>query len=568
MCRRRLGKQRASRNRQLLRHGDDLQFVVEFRGHQFDHLTDGENFVVTTIENLTGRSFGTVDATQHRMGEILRVAVMVQGQSAISNDDPPTAVEDATDDAPFAWNHLQRTIRVRIAKMSSIGMTGEHGLFGAGHTKALLVLCGLTNNGRTFINWNRKTLGGEEPWVHPAPDSRHSTDRDETFRPTNRHFGDPTETTVHRDHKIKLPLGEHPFEIVDVIRIGMDVLDHVRRFGTLMCPPVEDRHVVTSGDETIHNMDARRTRPTHNQRFRHATHPPRTELSRPYRGRSLVYLEAADSWQAEALNNQGDSNMLLEGKVAIISGIGPGLGQELAYVFAREGADVVLAARTESKLQEVADTIAERWPERRTLICPTDIGDADQTQHLVDATIAEFGRVDCLVNSAYIPPPFTMFDKADFAQWRKAFDVTVFGTLQLTQQVAEKMAEAGSGSIVFINSMIQKKPLPTQSGYASSKGALTAAARMLAKELGASGIRVNTASMGWMWGPPVESYVEYAVSTGQSREAVMAEITKDIPLGIIPDDADCANAVAFLASDMASVITGVDLNVNGGEMMM
>jgi len=79
---------------------------------------------------------------------------------------------------------------------------------------------------------------------------------------------------------------------------------------------------------------------------------------------------------------------------------------------------------------------------------------------------------------------------------------------------------------------------------------------------------VNTASMGWMWGPPVESYVEYAVSTGQSREAVMAEITKDIPLGIIPDDADCANAVAFLASDMASVITGVDLNVNGGEMMM
>jgi NAD(P)-dependent dehydrogenase (short-subunit alcohol dehydrogenase family) len=260
--------------------------------------------------------------------------------------------------------------------------------------------------------------------------------------------------------------------------------------------------------------------------------------------------------------------MLLEGKVAIISGIGPGLGQELAYVFAREGADVVLAARTESKLQEVADTIAERWPERRTLICPTDIGDADQTQHLVDATIAEFGRVDCLVNSAYIPPPFTMFDKADFAQWRKAFDVTVFGTLQLTQQVAEKMAEAGSGSIVFINSMIQKKPLPTQSGYASSKGALTAAARMLAKELGASGIRVNTASMGWMWGPPVESYVEYAVSTGQSREAVMAEITKDIPLGIIPDDADCANAVAFLASDMASVITGVDLNVNGGEMMM
>ncbi len=260
--------------------------------------------------------------------------------------------------------------------------------------------------------------------------------------------------------------------------------------------------------------------------------------------------------------------MLLEGKVSIISGIGPGLGQELAYVFAREGSDVVLAARTESKLQQVADEIAAKWPERRTLVCPTDISDAAQTQHLVDATMAEFGRIDSLVNSAYLPPAFTMFEDADLDDWRNAFDVTVFGTLRLTQQVVPHMKAAGKGSIVFINSMIQKKPLPTQAGYASSKGALTVAARMLAKELGAYGIRVNSTFMGWMWGPPVEGYVEFAVSQGQSREEVIADITKDIPLGIIPDDADCANAVAFLASDMASVITGAELDVNGGEMMI
>ena len=101
--------------------------------------------------------------------------------------------------------------------------------------------------------------------------------------------------------------------------------------------------------------------------------------------------------------------MMLDGKVAIISGIGPGLGQELAYVFAREGADVVLAARTKAKLEEVAGVIAERHPERRTLVVPTDISDATQTQALVDATVAEFGRIDCLVNSAYLPPPFTMW---------------------------------------------------------------------------------------------------------------------------------------------------------------
>ena len=260
--------------------------------------------------------------------------------------------------------------------------------------------------------------------------------------------------------------------------------------------------------------------------------------------------------------------MILENKVSIISGLGPGLGQELAYSFAREGSDVVLVARTESKLRQVADEIARQWPDRRVLVCPTDISDATQTQSMIDATIAEFGRIDCLVNSAYVPPPFTLFEDANFDDWRKSFDITVFGTLQLTQQVVPHMKANGGGSIVFVNSMIQKKPLATQSGYATSKGALTVAARMLAKELGAYRIRVNSTFMGWMWGPPVEGYVDYAVSTGQDRAAVIAEITKDIPLGIIPDDADCANAVAFLASDLASVITGAELDVNGGEMML
>lgn len=260
--------------------------------------------------------------------------------------------------------------------------------------------------------------------------------------------------------------------------------------------------------------------------------------------------------------------MLLEGKVSIISGIGPGLGQELAYVFAREGSDVVLAARTESKLKEVATEIARLWPERRTLIVPTDISDRVQTKRLVDATVAEFGRVDVLVNSAFLPPQFTMFDEANFDDWKRSYDVTVFGTLQLTQDVIAPMKAAGKGSIVFVNSMIQLKPLPGQSGYATTKGALTVAARMLAKELGPFGIRVNSAFMGWMWGPPVQGYVEaMAAATGRSTEDVIADITKDIPLGFIPDDSDCANAAAFFASDLAKVITGGELNVNGGEFM-
>src|SRR5205085_4234073 len=101
---------------------------------------------------------------------------------------------------------------------------------------------------------------------------------------------------------------------------------------------------------------------------------------------------------------------------------------------------------------------------------------------------------------------------------------TVFGTLQLTQDVIPAMKAAGKGSIVFVNSMIQKKPLPTQSGYATSKGALTIAARSLAKELGPHGIRVNSTFMGWMSGPPVQGYVEYLASLGRTREDVIGEI--------------------------------------------
>ena len=130
------------------------------------------------------------------------------------------------------------------------------------------------------------------------------------------------------------------------------------------------------------------------------------------------------------------------------------------------------------------------------------------------------------------------------------------------------MKTQGGGSIVMVNSMIQKKPLDFQGGYATSKGALATAAKMLAKELGRHSIRVNSVFMGWMWGPPVESFINgSAKSRGVPAEEVIAEVTRNIPLGIIPDDADCANAVMFFASDLSRVITGASLDVNGGEFM-
>ncbi len=261
--------------------------------------------------------------------------------------------------------------------------------------------------------------------------------------------------------------------------------------------------------------------------------------------------------------------MLLAGKVVIISGIGPGLGIELATLAAVEGAaGVVIAARTPEKLDDAARAIRERGLETPVCKVPTDISNAPQCRRLVSAALDQFGRIDALVNSAYVPGRFEPMETADLDDWRATFEVNVFGTMTLTQAVIPIMKEQGGGAIVMINSMVTRKPMAYQGGYAVSKSALTTATAQLALELGPYNVRVNSAYMGWMWGPPVENYlIAAAKQQNTTVEALAGEVAKNIPLGRIPDDADCAKAALFLASDYAAAVTGAALDVNGGEFL-
>ncbi len=261
--------------------------------------------------------------------------------------------------------------------------------------------------------------------------------------------------------------------------------------------------------------------------------------------------------------------MLLQDKVVIVSGIGPGLGQELALLAAREGASaVVLAARTPGKLDAAERDILALGREVQVLKVPTDIADAAQCETLAKRTLERFGRIDVLFNSAYDPGSFEPIKDADLDSWRRAMDVNFFGTMQLTQACVPAMIEAGGGAIVMIGTMVEHKPLATQGGYGASKSALRSATRHLALELGQYGIRVNSCHMGWMWGPAVEGYLDWQASqSGTPREALIEAITRNIPLGMIPDDGDCARAAVLLASDYACVVTGAALDVNGGEYM-
>ena len=247
----------------------------------------------------------------------------------------------------------------------------------------------------------------------------------------------------------------------------------------------------------------------------------------------------------------------------VVSGVGPGLGREIAAVAVREGASVMMGARREENLEAIGkelDPSGERVAWHRT-----DISDPAACAALVDAAVEHFGRLDSLVNCTALDTVFGGLEDADFDAWRQTFDVNVFGTLRVCEAAIPHLKERG-GSIVFIGSQATYWPQLMQMAYASSKGALTTAMYYLAKELGPSKIRVNTVVPTWMWGPPVEGYVDMtAQGTGVSRDEVIAGITKNMPLGEIPADEDVAEVVAFFASDRARMISGQALFVNAGE---
>jgi NAD(P)-dependent dehydrogenase (short-subunit alcohol dehydrogenase family) len=256
--------------------------------------------------------------------------------------------------------------------------------------------------------------------------------------------------------------------------------------------------------------------------------------------------------------------VLLGDKVAIISGVGPGLGRQLALAYARHGASLLLGARQEARLAAVRAEVAALGG--RAVAVPTDVTDPRQCERLAQTAIDEYGHLDVLVNNAAAASRAQPFEDADLDDWRQAAEVTLFGNLQMTHAAIPALRARGGGSILFVNSMIVRAPRPLDGAYATAKAALLTAAQALARELGPDRIRVNTIVPGWLWGPTVEHHLEAVASrTGSTVQEQYDELASHIPLGL-PTDADCADAAVFFASDLSSVVTGQALDVNGGEV--
>ena len=256
--------------------------------------------------------------------------------------------------------------------------------------------------------------------------------------------------------------------------------------------------------------------------------------------------------------------MLLEDRVAIVSGIGPGMGRDISLAFAREGAHVVMGARTEERLVDVAAEIEALG--RKVVWARTDITSADDCNNLAETARSAFGRIDILVNNAFVQPPLQTIERADSDTWRSAFDVNVIGSVQMTKACIPAMKEQGSGSIVFIGSMSARRIQRNFGVYAATKSALISTAQTLAREHGRDGIRVNTVLPGYIWGPSLQWFFGYlAEKQGRTPEDVYAEIAGETCLNHIPTSEEIADSVVFFASDLSRVVTGQSLDVNAGH---
>jgi NAD(P)-dependent dehydrogenase (short-subunit alcohol dehydrogenase family) len=250
---------------------------------------------------------------------------------------------------------------------------------------------------------------------------------------------------------------------------------------------------------------------------------------------------------------------LLESKVALITGAAQGIGRAIAETYAEHGAHVVVSDIRTDGARAVAEGINARGGPRAAAL-HLDVADPESVQQAIATTVATFGRIDILVNNAGVLRPHLIVD-FPLEDWELIFHVNVRGTFLCSQAAARQMIAQGQGGcIINIASASAAKADREESAYCASKAAVVGLTRVLALELGPYGIRANAILPG-------------ATDTEMLRDlidqvpGVREELLAKTPLGKMATPRDQAKAALFLASDLASHVTGEQLVVSGGEFM-
>jgi 3-oxoacyl-[acyl-carrier protein] reductase len=245
----------------------------------------------------------------------------------------------------------------------------------------------------------------------------------------------------------------------------------------------------------------------------------------------------------------------LDDKIAVVTGAAQGIGKAIAEMLARRGAHVVVADLNFEKAQATAQAIAG-CTGRRVIAVQTNVADSASAQAMIDRTMAEFGRIDVLVNNAGTTRDNLIVRISD-ADWDLVLGVNLKGAFNCSKAAVRPMMKQRYGRILNISSVSGLAGQAGQTNYSSSKAGLIGFTKALAKEVGSRGITVNAVAPGFV---PTDL-------TSEILGKVQDEAIKMTPLGRLGSVEDIAYAVAFLVSDEASFITGQVLSVDGGLAM-
>lgn len=250
---------------------------------------------------------------------------------------------------------------------------------------------------------------------------------------------------------------------------------------------------------------------------------------------------------------------LLEGKTAVVTGAASGMGKATARLFAEQGAQVVFADVN----GEAAEKAAAGFDKNRVRVIRTDVADDASVKVMVEGTLDAFGRVDVLVNCAGVPQAFTAIEELSLSEWDRIMSVNVKSIFLTAKYVVPIMKRRKSGSIVNIASIAGVRARPGLNAYCASKGAALQLTRALALELAPYQIRVNAINPGPAETPMLGKFLKDDAATAEEQKKKV--FLDSVPLGRLVQPEDVAWAALYLASDLAKMVTGEILNVDGGR---
>jgi 3-hydroxybutyrate dehydrogenase len=255
--------------------------------------------------------------------------------------------------------------------------------------------------------------------------------------------------------------------------------------------------------------------------------------------------------------------MRLEGKVAIVTGGGKGIGRAIALRFAQEGARIVVNGTTKEAIEAVAAQIGEDGGQ--AIAFQADIADEANVKRLVETALAQFGRVDILVNNSGIAGPTAAVVDVSLEDWERTFAINLTGAFLCAKYALPHMIEQKGGSVINITSVGGLGGYALRSPYSASKWGMIGLTKTLALELGRDNINVNAIAPGPVRGPRIEAVLQNrAKQLGVPVEEVERDMLAGTALKRMVENEDIAAMALFLASEEGRNITGETINISAG----